>query len=121
MINLDGFCPMGCGQTLRAEETRAVNRIVCWGSGCPEPLAASRILQDSETEHVVQFGGSGFTLRHPLRERLGDALMECDLHLLLMALPGPPDGRPGRFTAREQDGQLVLKKTAEQPSGTDAS
>jgi hypothetical protein len=27
-----------------------------------------------------------------------------------MALPGPPDGRPGRFTAREENGQLVLEK-----------
>jgi hypothetical protein len=47
MINLDGYCPRGCGQTLRAEETRAVNRIVCWGQDCPEPLAAQKKLENS--------------------------------------------------------------------------
>lgn len=114
MIRIQGFCPMGCGRTLKAEEYRAEGRVICMGQSCPDPLAAQRILDEPETEHIVRFQGSGFTVRHPLRERLGDALMECDLHLLLVALPGPPDGSPGRFTAREENGQLVLEKKADE-------
>jgi hypothetical protein len=101
MINIDGYCPMGCGQTLRAEQDRAVNRIICWGSKCPDPMAAQKVLQNSETEHIVRFsfGSDGFTIRHPLRERLDDALLYCKLTDFCSGLPGPPDGVPGSYRA----------------------
>lgn len=109
MINIEGFCPMGCGPTLRAEETRAVNKIVCWHENCPEPLAAQRILNDEETEHVIRFSGSGFTIRHPLRERLDDGLMNCELHLTCIAMPGPPEGKTGTFRALEKNGAWTFR------------
>ena len=110
MINIEGFCPMGCGPTLRAEESRAVNKIVCWYENCPDPLAAQRILHDPHADHLVNFTGSGFTIRHPLRERIDDALMNCELHLFLMTLPGPPEGRPGSFQVSEKDGGWNLER-----------
>jgi hypothetical protein len=84
-----GYCPMGCGRSLTLGEAGAV---VCAGPGCPRPDAVTEILRDSETEHVAVITDEGFTLRHPLRERLGDALMSCSLHEYLQdpALPVAP-------------------------------
>ena len=47
------------------------------------------ILQDSQTEHEVTFTHDGFTLRHPVRERLDDELLHCGAHRYLMAQDGP--------------------------------
>lgn len=38
----------------------------------------------------MTFTDTEFTLRHPLRERLDDALMECSIHADLAAGAGPP-------------------------------
>ncbi|WP_308169542.1 DUF6085 family protein [Acrocarpospora catenulata] len=65
---------------------------------CPRPDAVSTLLEDREVEHIVQFGAETFTVRHPLRERLDDALMECALHDHIANLDGPPvkPGQHGR-------------------------
>ncbi len=39
-------------------------------------------------------------VRHPLRERLDDALMACKLHEHIASLAGPPV-RPGRYRSRK--------------------
>lgn len=80
MIRVQGFCPMGCGETLKAGEGMAFNPVLCLAQDCPDPVAAQKILGDSETEHLVQFGRTGFTVRHPLRERIDDQLLSCELH-----------------------------------------
>lgn len=91
-----GFCPMGCGQTLAfREEDGAIN---CAAQGCPEPEAVGKILGDEETEHVVTFDVQGFSIQHPLRERIGGALHECALHRVLADHSGPPY-KPGRYRA----------------------
>jgi len=98
MSNIDqhvpGYCPMGCGQTLfRARG----GHITCSHLSCPNPAAVDDILlHDAEVEHIVEFREDVFTVRHPLRERLGDELMRCDLHSYLAALSGPPV-QPGRY------------------------
>jgi hypothetical protein len=110
VILLEGHCPTCGNQTLYAEEMRAVNRIICMGDDCPDPHSAHRILQDDQTDHVVHFSGAGFTIRHPLRERIDDALMDCELHLALMGMPGPPEGRPGRFRVFLKDGVWGMER-----------
>jgi hypothetical protein len=115
VIRVEGNCPMGCGRTLHVEEATAANKVICWGAECSDPLAAHKILGDSETEHVVRFDGGGFTVRHPLRERLGDELMNCRLHLFCVSLPGPPEGRPGTFRAWETDGRWQMERLEEEP------
>lgn len=85
-VRLAGYCPMGCGQTLFVA---AGGYITCARLTCPRPDAVASLLEDQETDHVVAFGLIGFTIRHPLRERLGDALMGCDLHAWCAELPGP--------------------------------
>ncbi|MET9086137.1 DUF6085 family protein [Streptomyces sp. NPDC004237] len=90
-----GYCPLGCGATLRL--TKGV--IACSDSECPRPDAVHTILSDDETEHILQFDEHGFTIRHPLRERLDDDLMRCDLHQFCATMLGPPRDGPGRYRA----------------------
>jgi hypothetical protein len=85
---LPGYCPMGCGQHLFVG---AGGFITCSWIDCPRPDAVSTLLEDRETEHVVLFGRAGFTVRHPLRERLDDQLMTCGLQIWCTELDGPLD------------------------------
>ncbi|WP_416976692.1 DUF6085 family protein [Streptomyces sp. T028] len=91
-----GYCPMGCGETL--QRTQAAT-IACGSPHCPRPDAVAALLADQETEHVVQFDPDGFTIRHPLRERLDDDLMRCELHQFCTSLPGPPRDGCGQYRA----------------------
>jgi hypothetical protein len=90
-----GYCPMGCGRTLFVG---ASGHITCSLIACPRPTAVDELLGDREAEHTVKFGKSTFTVRHPLRERLDDELMTCDLHEYIAGLSGPPV-TPGRYRA----------------------
>src|ERR1700689_2618814 len=92
---VQGFCPLGCGETLFLA---ADGRVMCSGPDCPRPDAVTDLLADTESEHIVVFRPAEFTVRHPLRERLDDALMDCDLHSDIAAMPGPPVA-PGRYRA----------------------
>jgi hypothetical protein len=111
------YCPMGCGRTLHLMPG---GMIQCLASKCPNPGAAQTILSEPEHEDVVVFGADSYTVLHPLRERLGD-LFSCQVHQLCGQLPGPPEGRTGRFRARiKPDGGLELEpieENAETPGG----
>lgn len=95
MITVQGYCPMGCGSTLALGED---GHVTCSLDRCPRPDAVTEILDDRETEHLVTFSETAFTVRHPLRERLDDALMACQLHEHIAGLSGPPI-EPGRYRA----------------------
>ncbi len=94
-----GYCPMGCGATLYLGGAGAV---ACSSTGCPRPAAVDELLQDRETEHIVVLGESEFTVRHPLRERLDDELMTCDLHQRIARSDGPPEP-PGRYRVTHEE------------------
>lgn len=98
--HVKGFCPMGCGPTLYLASGGYVE---CYVPTCPDSNAASSILEDPETEHVAVFTLTGFTIRHPLKERLGDALLTCDLQKLLSDLGTPPQVM-GRYRALKMPG-----------------
>lgn len=100
-IDVAGYCPMGCGSTLFLG---AGGRITCRHIDCPNPSAVDDLLDDRETEHIVEFGETAFTVRHPLRERLGDALMTCRLHQTIADGSGGPPIAPGRYRARASHG-----------------
>jgi hypothetical protein len=85
-MQVAGHCPMGCGEGLILSE---LGEIFCAGLLCPRPAAAAEILADTESEHVVIFEEHCFTIRHPLRERLDDALLRCELHAYLASQDGP--------------------------------
>lgn len=88
---------MGCGNTLFLGSG---GHVTCSWSRCPEPTAAGLILDEPETEHIVTFSDlGGFSIRHPLRDRVElDDLGDCNLHLYLASLSGPPV-KPGRYRA----------------------
>lgn len=73
--------------------------IACTNTDCWRPSAAQEILADRETEHVVSFDETGFVIRHPLRERLDDALLYCELHEECQEMGSPPEEGPGRYRA----------------------
>ncbi|MCI3277492.1 DUF6085 family protein [Streptomyces cylindrosporus] len=105
-LRVPGYCPMGCGRTLECRGTDGA--ILCQATNCPRPYAVRDLLADRETEHVVQFDTAGFTIRHPLRERLDDELMRCGLHSHCSHMSGPLDP-PGRYRAvLSDDGHWIF-------------
>jgi hypothetical protein len=95
-VDVAGFCPMGCGRTLFLGEG---GHVTCSVIECPNPTAVTDLLHDAETEHVVVFHDVGWSITHPLRERLDGDLSGCALHQFLEGLYGPPI-LPGRYRAR---------------------
>ena len=79
---VSGFCPMGCGATLRYMPFREIR---CSNRDCPRPGAVTELLADQETEHIVRIDEDGWTIRHPLWERLDDKLMTCEAHSAVAA------------------------------------
>lgn len=67
------YCPMGCGETL------GFMSLLCTSENCPRPTAAKDILSDRETEHIVRVEDYGWSIQHPLRERLAGELFNCPL------------------------------------------
>lgn len=92
-VEVAGYCPMGCGQTLQLD---GGGTVLCADGDCPNPLAVDTILGDPEREHIVELGDSVFTVQHPLRERVSDELLLCGLHQWLSDQAGPP-APPGRY------------------------
>jgi len=84
---------MGCGETLFLSVD---GYVMCSLVSCPLPEAVSTLLEDRETDHIVWLAGDSYTIRHPLQERLGDALLSCDLDGYLFGLDGPPTS-PGCY------------------------
>lgn len=92
MSHINGFCPMGCGETLYLEGAD----VACVSLKCPRDTAASEILADPESGHIVELGVRDLSIIHPLRERLDGQLLECELSEYLQDLGGPPQP-PGRY------------------------
>jgi hypothetical protein len=85
-----GFCP-ACGhRTLRLTVVDGAGYITCSRLECPEPDLVTQLLDDRETEHIVTITEDGWTIRHPLRERVDDRLTRCDLHEYMVSIAGPP-------------------------------
>jgi hypothetical protein len=73
-MKIAGYCPLGCGETLY---TAHGIKIMCSDPACPDPDAAQKILNEPETEHLVTIAGDGYSVKHPLRERIDNALLDC--------------------------------------------
>jgi hypothetical protein len=96
MIHVDGYCPMGCGATLGLDNKIRHASIRCQEPTCPRPSAVDELLHEAETNHRVSLGGQTFTVKHPLRERLDNALLDCALHSWLAEQESPPRP-PGEY------------------------
>lgn len=101
---------MGCGETLFLS---GEGYVCCEGLRCPRHTAPSEILADAETEHIVVLRERNFDVQHPLRERIGGELFDCELHQYLHSLDGPP-ASPGRYRAvKEHGSRWMFTKVAE--------
>lgn len=93
MNEVVGYCPAcGAASLFLADG----GYITCSRLECSRPTAADELLADRETDHVVVLRERDFTVRHPLRERLDDELLTCDVHERIKALSGPP-AKPGTY------------------------
>lgn len=116
--NVRGYCPMGCGETLFLGEGGCVT---CAEIECPMPDAVHNLLSElPETGHIGTFADdNGFTLTHPLRERIGETLDQCPMHRHLKSLDGPPVA-PGKYRLNLKtgiDGRSVLLVTRIEETG----
>jgi hypothetical protein len=91
---------MGCGQTLFLG---AGGYITCSYIPCPRPSAVDELLDDYEIEHIVEIDKVGFTARHPLRERLDNALLDCNIHHFMDDAVRTYPLTPGRYRARQDE------------------
>ena len=86
---IEGRCPM-CGKD--SLFIAAGGYVTCAFIECPNPTGLSDIIGDTEIEHVVLFEPyrrghrAGFVIRHPLRERLNNALMTCALGVYIAGM-----------------------------------
>lgn len=106
-VDVAGFCPMGCGTTLTL---MCDGHIACKKLTCPSPFAVSQILMDQETEHLVTFTETSFTVTHPLRERVDTATHGCTLPEYVEGLDRPPV-EPGVYRALEVGGDWIWAPT----------
>lgn len=90
---INGYCPACAAPELVMDYATAQLR--CDSPGCPQPDAAHVILQDTQVDHVVTFTADGFTLRHPVRERVNDDLLRCEVHRWIFE--HDPGLTPGRY------------------------
>lgn len=97
---VQGHCPACGGSSLLLGNG---GYVTCSRQECPNPTAVADILE-SETAHIVTFADTGFIIRHPLIERLGDDLAECELHRHVATLDGPPVVH-GTYRARKVNGR----------------
>lgn len=106
-VHVRGNCP-ACG--LASLVLTPGGLVTCsWGS-CPRRTAAAEVLADAETEHLVHFTDTAFSITHPLRERLDGQLHECDLHAFIASHQAPP-ATPGRYRAVDRGGRWSWERT----------
>lgn len=103
------YCPMGCGNTLHV---MAAGAIRCLRPKCPDPNAVTKLLSQPESHlDIVTFEDGGFTVLHPLRERIGGSLFDCPVHKAVQEMDEGPVNGPGRYRAYlGSDGKLTLEK-----------
>jgi hypothetical protein len=95
-VKVAGFCPYGCGDTLFLGDG---GHVTCSLLGCPNPTGVDELLH-LDHEHYVTFDEDGFTVEHPLRERINGTMHGCPLHSYLQTLDGAPM-KPGRYRVVE--------------------
>lgn len=66
-------CPV-CGSDLAVDQRR---QLLCTDRACTRPSAAAELLSEGETEHIVTLSEDGYSVKHPIRERLDDELLDC--------------------------------------------
>lgn len=107
-VSIAGYCP-ACGgrDTIRAPRHANIGVLHCSAEGCPDKMAAAKILSDKEIHHIVRFDDESgtFNAQHPLRERVGQSLLDCAIHEEVLRWVA--DGGPSKGTWRLKDRDAV--------------
>lgn len=76
----NAFCP-ACGHRLWVDlESDGMAQLVCDYPPCPRSDAAGQILSEQQgLRHIIRVDADGYSVKHPLIERLDDALLDCAL------------------------------------------
>lgn len=130
-IQMKGFCP-NCGQRTLVAKWGMVGEaeLACTNLGCDDLAAASKIIGECETEHIVMCFEETYTIKHPLRERINDELYDCTIAAAFRDEWGPPREGPGlyRVTPMPVDpdsmsyrsgGGLIYERIGDLPEGAD--
>lgn len=106
MSTLPGiYCP-SCGAPDLVVTANKGGLLRCTYVMCPEPDALERILADPRIhQHTVRLDEEGWTVRHPLIERLDDRLFTCSLNHYLSSDDALLNAMvPGEYEATLYDG-----------------
>lgn len=98
MIDVSGWCPMGCGRTLHLNSDSGM--IACLNKECPSPLAVTKLIAADRPFHTVKIGRFDFKIEHPLSERATGSLFDCSLDAWLSGLDRAPVSA-GTYRVRE--------------------
>lgn len=71
-----------------------------------EDANAYRALRVDDDRHQVELRWDGWTLTHPMAERLDGDIFECDFNSAAMIAPHPAEGR--FYCTVGEDGQIVI-------------
>lgn len=90
------------------------SQIVCVNApACPRPSAVNELLAIATPDHEVELKANGFAMKHPLIERVDDALFNCPLftHLDAIMKGESEDYTPGlgRYWVRQVGEDWVFR------------
>lgn len=106
LIDVQGWCPMGCGRTLHLNMD--TGQIFCINRKCSRPLAVTELIsREGETHHTVAVRAGDFEIKHPLMERVTGSLLDCLLQRWLNGLDGPPVV-PGTYHVKPFQGSTMV-------------
>lgn len=109
LINIPGYCP-ACGQhSLHTDaQGRSASPVHCLNPHCPDKGAAAKILlEGKQRHHIVALKDGIWTLKHPIRERIGDKLLECEVAARINEALDQTDG-DGIWQVSLLDGELTV-------------
>jgi len=95
-MEVRGQCP-ACGLPTLFVGTGGY--LTCSLIDCPMPDAASRILEELETAHIVILEEDSWSAVHPLVERIDDVLLNCPVALVVADMRAE-DTAPGTYRVR---------------------
>lgn len=95
IISVEGRCPQ-CGHE-ELKVNAANPKVYCHNPQCTRPDAVTRLLKESDPDHVLVVKEGFWTLKHPLRERLEGDLFGCEIANAVAALDGVEVEGDGRY------------------------
>jgi hypothetical protein len=84
---------MGCGDALALGSD---GHVLCTFATCPNPGAADHLLH-LPYGHTVVFGRLGWTIEHPLQERLDGSLVDCSANVFVRGVVSRGPLAHGRY------------------------